>query len=96
MLFFKKNKPRMAVIVGTRPNFIKVAPFLHQSKKHNRFTYTVVHTGQHFDSNMSEIFFKELGITTSFPGETILHSIKSLLDRAEKHPVINSSYGKIA
>ena len=63
MLFFKKNKPRMAVIVGTRPNFIKVAPFLHQSKKHNRFTYTVVHTGQHFDSNMSEIFFKELGIS---------------------------------
>jgi len=39
--------------------------------------------------------FKELGITKSFPGETIIHSIKSLLDRAKNHSVINQSYGKV-
>ena len=53
---------RLAVIVGTRPNFVKAAPFLREAKNHPRFDYTVIHTGQHFDQNMSEVFFAELGI----------------------------------
>ncbi len=60
---FRNSKPHLAVIVGTRPNFVKAAPFLRTAKDHPRFDYTIIHTGQHFDQNMSEIFFEELGIS---------------------------------
>ncbi len=63
MNFLKKSKPRLAVIVGTRPNFVKAAPFLRTARNHPRFDYTVIHTGQHFDQNMSQVFFEELGIS---------------------------------
>lgn len=62
MFFLKKVKPKLAVIAGTRPNFIKLAPFMREAKKHNRFNYTVIHTGQHFDQNMSKVFFQEMEI----------------------------------
>lgn len=58
----KKKKPRIAVIVGTRPNFIKMAPFIREAKNHPRFDFTIIHTKQHFDDNMSGVFFDELGI----------------------------------
>jgi len=48
-------------VVGTRPNFIKMAPVVSILKKHRGIADTLlVHTGQHFDQSMSEIFFKEL------------------------------------
>ena len=62
MNLFSRSKLRFAVIVGTRPNFVKAAPFLRESVKHPRFDWVVIHTGQHFDRNMSEVFFEELGI----------------------------------
>ena len=47
-------------IVGARPNFIKMAPILQalEEKKHESI---LLHTGQHYDFNMTEIFFKEFG-----------------------------------
>lgn len=57
-----KNKTELAVIVGTRPNFVKAAPFFKEAKKHPEFKLTLIHTGQHYDNNMSKIFFKELGL----------------------------------
>ncbi|HWQ99433.1 MAG TPA: UDP-N-acetylglucosamine 2-epimerase (non-hydrolyzing) [Candidatus Methylomirabilis sp.] len=49
------------LLVGARPNFIKVAP-LHRALAARGVSTTLVHTGQHYDPKMSDVFFKELGI----------------------------------
>jgi len=50
-------------VVGARPNFIKIAPLDREFKKYAAVTHLICHTGQHFDKNMSKVFFEELGIT---------------------------------
>ena len=68
----------ITLIAGARPNFMKVAPIIKAIKKHNgevingdaslndangeKISYRLVHTGQHYDKNMSDTFFEELGI----------------------------------
>src|SRR5712691_7574143 len=48
-------------VVGARPNFMKVAPIVAAMKRREReFTPLVVHTGQHYDSLMSDVFFRDL------------------------------------
>jgi len=49
-------------IVGARPNFMKVAPVLAGLRARRNITQTLVHTGQHYDVNMSDVFFQQLGI----------------------------------
>ncbi len=49
-------------IVGARPNFMKVAPVLAALRARGHIVQTLVHTGQHYDTNMSEVFFEQLGI----------------------------------
>lgn len=49
-------------VVGARPNFMKVAPVLSAFAKHSRAKQTLVHTGQHYDVNMSDVFFQQLAI----------------------------------
>jgi UDP-N-acetylglucosamine 2-epimerase (non-hydrolysing) len=49
-------------VVGARPNFMKVAPVLAQLRKDPRIEQVLVHTGQHYDSNMSDVFFQDLGM----------------------------------
>ncbi|HWW61131.1 MAG TPA: UDP-N-acetyl glucosamine 2-epimerase, partial [Thermoanaerobaculia bacterium] len=48
-------------VVGARPNFMKVAP-VHAALARRGVRQTIVHTGQHYDAAMSDIFFRELGI----------------------------------
>lgn len=58
----KKSKVRKVIhIVGARPNFIKAAPLIKQMNNRN-FHTNLLHTGQHFDQNMSQYFFDELKI----------------------------------
>jgi UDP-N-acetylglucosamine 2-epimerase (non-hydrolysing) len=49
-------------IVGARPNFMKMAPVYSRIAELSVFTQTVVHTGQHYDDAMSDIFFRQLGL----------------------------------
>lgn len=51
---------KILTIVGARPQFIKAAPFSTEVRR--RHTEVLVHTGQHYDVNMSDIFFRELGV----------------------------------
>ncbi len=49
-------------IVGARPNFMKVAPVMNALKTRKHVVQTLVHTGQHYDANMSDVFFEQLSI----------------------------------
>jgi len=49
-------------VVGTRPNFMKVAPVLAELRKDSRVEQVLVHTGQHYDPRMSDVFFQDLGM----------------------------------
>jgi UDP-GlcNAc3NAcA epimerase len=52
----------IATIVGARPQFIKVAPVSAALAETGRAKEVLIHTGQHFDASMSDVFFDELGI----------------------------------
>lgn len=49
-------------VASARPNFMKVAPLLEEFKKYDNIESQLLHTGQHYDYEMSKIFFDELGI----------------------------------
>ena len=49
-------------IVGARPNLMKIAPLMEAYGGHAEIDPLLVHTGQHYDANMSELFFRQLGI----------------------------------
>jgi UDP-N-acetylglucosamine 2-epimerase (non-hydrolysing) len=51
---------RILLVAGARPNFMKVAPVWRALEAARRFDLTLVHTGQHYDDNMSKIFFDDL------------------------------------
>jgi UDP-N-acetylglucosamine 2-epimerase (non-hydrolysing) len=53
-------KKNILLIAGTRPNFIKLAPLYHRLHTMDKFNKFICHTGQHFDFNMSDIFWKNL------------------------------------
>ena len=53
---------KLACIVGARPNFMKIAPILRQLDQHEGVETRLVHTGQHYDAVLSDVFFQELGI----------------------------------
>ncbi len=48
--------------VGARPNLMKVAPVLSALKQYPKIKQTLIHTGQHYDTNMSDVFFQQLEI----------------------------------
>jgi UDP-N-acetylglucosamine 2-epimerase (non-hydrolysing) len=57
----KKNKD-IFLVAGARPNFMKIAPIYFRIKRASGFRPVIVHTGQHYDSNMSGWFFRDLGL----------------------------------
>ena len=56
----------ISIVAGARPNFMKIAPIIHEILKRQKngipITYRLIHTGQHYDKNLSDTFFKELNI----------------------------------
>jgi UDP-N-acetylglucosamine 2-epimerase (non-hydrolysing) len=61
---------KLLIVAGARPNFMKIAPLIKAVEAHNAscdktrvfLDWQLVHTGQHYDQKMSDIFFQELGI----------------------------------
>jgi UDP-N-acetylglucosamine 2-epimerase (non-hydrolysing) len=53
---------RIHLIAAARPNFMKIAPLYHALKKEDWAEPVIVHTGQHYDLNMSDVFFHDLGL----------------------------------
>src|SRR5688500_7773080 len=57
---------KVTIIAGARPNFMKIAPIISAiqaaKNKEENISFRLIHTGQHFDRNMSESFFEQLGI----------------------------------
>lgn len=49
-------------VVGARPNFMKVAPLHRKLEQKAQFQSKIVHTGQHYDEQMSDVFFRQLGL----------------------------------
>jgi len=71
VILMKKSELILTLVVGTRPNFIKIAPLIRAIQKHNaralkspKIKWRLIHTGQHFDDNMSSVFFEQLQIPT--------------------------------
>lgn len=56
----------ITIVAGARPNFIKIAPIIKAIDKNKtegkNISYRLVHTGQHYDKNLSDTFFEELNI----------------------------------
>ena len=58
-----RDRAKVVLVVGTRPNFMKMAPIARAlDARSDAFDYVIVHTGQHYDDAMSQIFIDELGI----------------------------------
>src|SRR5262245_6670232 len=61
---------KLLLVSGARPNFMKIAPLIHHIQGHNanrkngdvQIDFSLVHTGQHYDAKMSDVFFRELSI----------------------------------
>jgi len=55
--------PVVAIVAGARPNFMKIAPVLHAFEQlRPDLSHMVVHTGQHYSHELSDVFFQQLGI----------------------------------
>jgi len=67
-----RGKFLVLLVAGARPNFMKIAPLVHAFSARKEVAraagidlgISIVHTGQHYDANMSDVFFQELGIPT--------------------------------
>lgn len=51
---------KLVTIIGARPQFIKAGTFSRELSNHNNIEEVIVHTGQHFDENMSDVFFNQM------------------------------------
>src|SRR5271155_248288 len=56
------NRLKIMSIVGARPNLMKVAPLMAELRQHAEIEPVLVHTGQHYDYSMSQVFFDQLRV----------------------------------
>lgn len=54
--------PNVYLVAGARPNFMKIAPIIRAIEADRRLRYKLIHTGQHYDRDMNDVFFEDLGI----------------------------------
>lgn len=91
---------KLTIVAGARPNFMKIAPIIHEIEKTNKektiFEYRLVHTGQHYDKNMSKSFFDELQIPVphinlNCSGGTQTQMTANIMVKFEKELINNPS-----
>ena len=78
---------KILTIVGTRPEIIKLSVVLKKFDKY--FNHSIIHTGQNYDYNLNEVFFKDLNIKKpkyflNCAGETSIQTISNVISRTEK------------
>ncbi len=80
----------VACIAGIRPNFIKLAPIIKELQKSSKLKLSLIHTGQHYDYEMSRRFFLELGlpdpdVNLEVGAGTQAYQVSETMMRLEKH-----------
>jgi UDP-N-acetylglucosamine 2-epimerase (non-hydrolysing) len=58
------NRLKIINVVGARPNLPKIAPLMREMRGHPEIEPILVHTGQHYDEKLSDVFFRQMGIPT--------------------------------
>ena len=96
----KKDNFQIDLVAGARPNFMKLAPVVSAINRFPQIKIRIVHTGQHYDNGMNEVFFKELEIpepainlgvgsgTHGFQTARILERYESLLMETPKPQMV--------
>jgi UDP-N-acetylglucosamine 2-epimerase (non-hydrolysing) len=72
-------KKKILIVVGTRPNFVKITQFKKVAKKYKELEIKIVHTGQHYDKKMSAIFLEQFHIEVDYFLETKSSSANRLI-----------------
>lgn len=54
------------LVAGARPNFMQIAPIVRALQAHGGLAFKIIHTGQHYDRDMNDVFFEELNPTSSW------------------------------
>lgn len=57
---------KILIVIGTRPNFIKVTLFQKLAAKYENIDLKIVHTGQHYDDKMADVFFRQFELTPDY------------------------------
>ena len=60
----KTAKPKIAIVVGTRPEIIKMSPIIRECEC-LQLDYFILHTGQHYSYNMDRVFFEQLELPSA-------------------------------
>lgn len=78
---------KILIITGTRPNFVKVTQFKRAVAEYPNLEIEIVHTGQHYDKNMSEVFFTQFGLKPdhflNIPAGTPVTQLSEIMKRLE-------------
>lgn len=80
----KSREKKILIVCGTRPNFMKVSPLIKCLNNSKKLNYYIVHTGQHYDSNMSDVFFSDLNIPIPITINTDFYSDISMISNIMK------------
>jgi len=89
MVNVTKTNYDTAMLVGARPNFVKVAPLLSKFEE-NKLSVLFIHTGQHWDKNMSEDIFRDIGlrepnINLNIQNKSMNKQLGSMIQELDNH-----------
>lgn len=65
-MYLWRNMKKILIVVGTRPNFIKVTQFKKEALAAGNVEIKIVHTGQHYDRNMADVFFEQFDLVPDY------------------------------